>query len=110
MTLVLRVDRSSGPGPLALLLRNGTRRYLCNCLPCSLLALAPVPHLLVRLSPGNSVGFLDLADQRLSLAGYLLEILVGKLIPVLFGRTDQLFPLLFYVVPIHCFLRCLTAG
>src|SRR5271169_4852867 len=90
-------------------IRRTSSRPLCNGLASTFHALAPVPHLLSGLSPGNSVGFLDLAYQWFSLAGYLLEILVGKLGPVLPGRTDKLFPFLFNAVPIHCFLRYLAA-
>ena len=53
----------------------------------SLYALTPVPHLLVSLSSCDSVCFLDLARKLLPFAGYLMEILVRKLVPVFLGRA-----------------------
>ena len=85
---------------------------LRDCFPSSLHALAQVSHLLTGFSPGDFLGFLDLADQWLSLAGYLLKILVGKLVPVLSGRTISCFHSFFCpsFSTVHCFLcRLATA-
>ena len=82
------------------------QKYLHNFLLSSLHALTPVPYLLFGFSSCDSICFLDLTCKLLSLAGYLIEIIIRKLAPVFLCRAHQLFPSAFHLFPIHlCLLN-----
>src|ERR1019366_8404307 len=85
---------------------EGMQEYLRNFLLRPLHALTPVPYLLFGFSSCDSICFLDLTCKLLSLAGYLIEIIIRKLAPVFLCRAHQLFPSAFYLFPIHlCLLN-----
>jgi hypothetical protein len=56
------------------------------------------------LATGDPIGFLDLPYQRLSLAGDLLGVLLGQLVPIVFGSDRKLLPVVFNSVSIQSIL------
>jgi hypothetical protein len=50
---------------------------------------------------GGSVSLLELASQLFTLAGHLVQILVGEFSPLLLHFAFELLPIAFYLIPIH---------
>lgn len=57
--------------------------------------------LLLGLFLGDAVQFLQFAGQHFAVALDLLELVVGQLAPLLAYLAFQLFPIAFYLVPVH---------
>jgi hypothetical protein len=61
----------------------------------------PLISPLFGVFPGDSVSLLDESDEVLPLAGGLLPVIVSEFAPVGTGRTHQLLPVAFNLIPIH---------
>jgi hypothetical protein len=54
------------------------------------------------LSPSSIGAFLNLAFKLFALAGNFVEIIIGKMTPLLLDLAFELLPVSFDAIPIHC--------
>src|SRR5262245_35453502 len=67
----------------------------------------PFIDVLLRLLLGDAIPLLNLANQLLSFALDLIEVVVGQVAPFLFDLSLKLFPLSGNLIPIHNITSCL---
>jgi len=67
----------------------------------SLLHLLPIGQLFLCSFFGDPVGFLNLARKMIPLAGDYVQLIVGKLAPLLLDVALNLLPITFNLIPVH---------
>src|SRR5262245_9891137 len=68
------------------------------------LASFPVLYLPFGFVLADAVAFLDLADELIAVARHLVELVVGKLAPLLLQLAFHLLPVALDAIPVHAFL------
>src|SRR5437762_13601825 len=86
--LLLPVSAGCGPSPAAWSAQVALARF-------------PFVQLLLGLVLADAVRVLDLADQLVALAGDLVQVLVGKLAPLLLHFALRLLPVSCDAIPVH---------
>lgn len=70
------------------------------------LRVLPICNLFLCFVLGDTVSFLDSADQLVTLARNHFEVIIGELSPLLFDIALELLPVTFNAVPVHFGFLC----
>src|SRR6185503_15429902 len=97
--------------PLVQLRLRHARTPARSCRTCHPRLQRLLLHFLLRAQPGgnlllgflfrDAVGFLDLADELVALAGSRFQLTIAQLAPLLPGAALELLPVAFNAIPVH---------